>query len=435
MKALLRGSCAGTLSLVLATACTNLQEPLSMETITHGTLSIDAGTQVSPMSVSREHSLTISTMLLLEDLQQERISWLGLHDSPFWETQPAAQAHVRMKPPFPVTLAPVPAPILAPAHVPSPRTKAKAITIPGRTHASAGAVVRHGLIADRIADPITGPSIVAAFAGFAAPAIEYSDTDNPTATDMPETTADAGVPTPQPSARVPTPSALVPVITPRNDAVYASLEYESRFGDAIFGADAFALGVARKIQTYGVLHSSGDTRSSASGVDGPIIYNDNAEIMGGGARFNLSTHSTSYLFAEVGEGFSLVGRGNHPDVRYGYDSWSEKGSASRAHTSYGFSAASYSRYGADIIGYGNMLHDFPLRPWMRGVVGANAALDTHRDYFNNIGEIVAGVRFGTPHLQLRLLGAAGTYLSRGVGIPITRPYTSFRPAVFWSRQL
>jgi hypothetical protein len=420
MKSLLRTSFAGTLSLVLTTGCADLQEPLSM----------DAITQVPPMSVSRENSLPISRKLLLEELQQESTSWFSLRDSPFWETQPAAQAHAPMKPPFPIRHARVIVPVHVP-HVP----RVKAVVIPVRRHAPAAAIVRHALITSRIEDPIAEPSIVAVFASFAAPAIESPDSDAPAATDMPETTADAAAPTPQPSGKVPTSSEIVPVVTPRNDAVYSSLEYESRFGDAIFGADVFSLGVARTVQTYGVLHSSGDTRSSASGVAGPIIYNDNAEIIGGGVRINLSTHSTSFLFAEVGEGFSLVGRGNHPDFRYGYDSWSEKGSASRAHTSYGFSAASYSRYGANIIGYGSMLHDFPLRPWMRGIVGANAALDTHRDYFNNIGEIEAGVRLGTPNLQLRLLGVAGTYLSRGVGIPISRPYTSFRPAIFWSRQL
>ena len=220
----------------------------------------------------------------------------------------------------------------------------------------------------------------------------------------------------------------------RNDAAFSSLEYESRFHDVIFNSDAYSMGAQRKITPYAVLHSSVDSRSSAGGVV-PIVYNDNAEILNGGARYRLGNSPGTFLFMEGGEGFSLIGKGNHPDFRYGWDSWSEHGSATRAHTSYGFSSAFYSRYGGDVIGYGTILHDFPFRRGIRGVVGINGALDDHREYYNNIGEIEGGVQAGTSHLQLRILGAAGTYLSRGVGIPNTRSYTSFRPTIFWSQQL
>lgn len=383
MKSALRTCCAGTFLFTIVTGCAALQEPPPQISFTQSAPALTSGVSTSR---TRKRSRSVASSSSNEDLEVSRAVY----------TQVTAEG--------------------APQLV-APR---KGVDVSEANHAAPHA------------QKILPPPITIATA-----------TATPTVTPTPAPVAPlkiAVVPKANPESFPSTaPSAAaasgnVPARASRNDAAFSSLEYESRFHDAIFNSDAYSMGADRRIQPYAVLHSSVDSRSSANAVT-PIIYNDNAEIMSGGARYHLGNHPGEFFFAEAGEGFSLVGKGDHPDFRYGWDSWSEQGSAARGHTSYGFSAAYYSRYAGDVIGYGAILHDFPFRRGIRGVVGINGALDDHREYYNNIGEVEAGIQAGTSHLQLRLLGVAGTYLSRGVGIPISRSYTSFRPTIFWAQQL
>jgi hypothetical protein len=397
MKSVLRASCAGTFLFTVVTGCAALQEPPPQTSFVKSAPALTSVVQSAPaltsaVSVSPKRSRSVARSSSPENLEVSRAVY--------------TQVEVVGDPP--------------------PVVRPKAVVVSAVSHAAPRA--------QKILPP---PITIAAAPPTAAPTAAPTATPTPIAlaplkvADVPKANPESiatATPSPAPA------SESVPARAPRNDAVFSSLEDESRFHDVIINSDAYAMGADRRIQPYAVLHSSADSRSSANGVT-PIIYNDNAEIISGGARYHLGNHSGAFLFAEAGEGFSLVGKGDHPDLRYGWDSWSEHGSESRAHTSYGYSAAYYSRYDGDVIGYGTILHDFPVRRGIRGVIGINGALDDHRAYYNNIGEIEAGIQAGTSHLQLRLLGVAGTYLSRGVGIPISRPYTSFRPTIFWAQAL
>jgi tetratricopeptide (TPR) repeat protein len=212
---------------------------------------------------------------------------------------------------------------------------------------------------------------------------------------------------------------------------YATVQYDSRFADTVVGVDTYALAPARRLQPYAVMHSWDDTRSSTHG-SGAVVYNDNAEFLGSGVRYNLGSRPGKYFFAEAGEEVSLIGRGASQQIQYGFASWSESGTPGRGHTSYGFSIASYSRYGANVIGYTNVLHDFPLSSGLRGIVGTNFAIDTHRDYWNNVGELEIGIKVGSPRFSFTLAGVDGVYLPRGGVAPPKRFYTTFRPSITWS---
>jgi hypothetical protein len=215
---------------------------------------------------------------------------------------------------------------------------------------------------------------------------------------------------------------------------YSTVQYDSRFGDIVFGLDTYALGPTRRLQPYAVVHSWDDTRSSTRACE-PVVYNDNAEIFGGGSRYNIGSRPGKYFFAKAGEQISFIGRGNSPELRYGFASSSESGTPGRGHTSYGFSVASYSRYGADIIGYGNTLYDIPLLRASRGIFGTNFALDAHRDYWNNIGDLELGVNVGSPRFSFTVAGVDGMYLPRGGVTPPPRFYTTLPPSIIWGPRL
>jgi hypothetical protein len=215
---------------------------------------------------------------------------------------------------------------------------------------------------------------------------------------------------------------------------YSTAQYDSRFGDIVFGLDSYALGSARRLQPYAVVHSWGDTPSSTRAYE-PLAYSDNAEKFGDDLRSNVGSRPEQYLFDKTREQISLIGRGNSPESRYGFVSWPESGTPGRSHTSYGFSVASYSRYSADIIGYGNILHDFPLLPASRGIFGTNFVLDTHRAYWNNIGELEPGAKFASPRFSFTIAGVDGMYLPRGGVTPPRRSYLTLRPSIIRGTRL
>jgi tetratricopeptide (TPR) repeat protein len=221
---------------------------------------------------------------------------------------------------------------------------------------------------------------------------------------------------------------------PSSRAAYGAVQYDSRFHDVVFGADIYALAPQGRFVPYFAIHSWDDTRSSARAYE-PVIYNDNSEIFGGGVRYNVGRGQGQYFFVEAGEQISLIGRGNSPELRYGVASWSEIGRPGFGHTSFGLSVASYSRYGADVIGYSNILHDFPLTRGIRGVAGTNFAFDTHRDFWNNFGEIELGIKIGSPRLSFTFAGVGGLYLPRGANVPSKPFYTTLRPSITWSPKL
>ncbi len=81
------------------------------------------------------------------------------------------------------------------------------------------------------------------------------------------------------------------------------------------------------------------------------------------------------------------------DLRFGFLGSTRIGAGgAKPQTQIDASLTHYSRY-LNTIAYGNVAHDFFLgSPLVRGVVGADTALDTSRAFYNNAVEGFAGVK-------------------------------------------
>jgi hypothetical protein len=204
-------------------------------------------------------------------------------------------------------------------------------------------------------------------------------------------------------------------------------QYEQRFDDVFFGLDqTYALAPAGRVQPYAALYLTEDLRSGPPGS--PQIYSDNALIADVGLRSHLGRYVTA--FAEGGAGMGLRGQGTISDLRYGLRYFEQWGARPQPYTSVNASAAFYSRYAGNDIGYYTVLHDFGGKR-IRPVIGINGGLDSHNVFGNNYLEGVAGFQTGTDALSFRLLQVEGTYLTRGlVGIPKAQ-YSSLRASIFF----
>ena len=214
---------------------------------------------------------------------------------------------------------------------------------------------------------------------------------------------------------------------PERGDVFGYIQNESRFGDNFYGFDARrSLGRAA-LSPYIILHYTADTRSGAG--QGAQIFNDNAAVLDLGVRARIGANGP-YVFVEAGEGFGLLKQGTKTDLRYGLAYSGDFGNPLGGHTTLDASIATYSRY-TNTIMYAGLAHDFPLKGRFRGLVGANIALDAHREYANNYGEILAGVEYTTRRVKYRLVAAGGAYFSRGVGVPAKSTYLTIRPQVLF----
>lgn len=214
---------------------------------------------------------------------------------------------------------------------------------------------------------------------------------------------------------------------PSHGEIFGYVQNESRFRDNFYGFDAKrTLGRAAN-SPYLVLHYTADTRSGAG--QGAQIFNDNAAVVDLGVRTRIGKNGP-YVFIEGGEAIGLLNQGNQTDLRYGAAYSGEFGNQLGGHTTVDASIATYSRYTNTIL-YAGLAHDFPLKGRLRWVIGSNIALDAHRVYSNNYGEVFGGVEYSARNVKVRLLGASGTYFSRGVGIPAQSTYSTFRPQVLF----
>jgi hypothetical protein len=68
---------------------------------------------------------------------------------------------------------------------------------------------------------------------------------------------------------------------------------------------------------------------------------------------------------------------------------------------------------------------------VRGLVGTNLALDTSRAFYNNAAEGFAGVQVRLAPFTVRIIATAGTYLGRGIDLPVQRTYSSIRPELLF----
>jgi hypothetical protein len=196
--------------------------------------------------------------------------------------------------------------------------------------------------------------------------------------------------------------------------IYSYYQREGRFGGSFYGSDAIAPLGAGVVQPYVALHVANDVGSGGALRQ---TLTDRAAAIDAGVRTPIG--NGGWAFAEAGEGFGLAGQGNIADARYGYEFDRDWGAADTAlpHTSFGESAAVYSRYAGNAIGYAQLTHDFALVGPFRGILQADAAADTRRLYFNNTAEIGAGISVGTPSFSVRFLTVRGIYLPRGADRP------------------
>src|SRR4029077_7756717 len=179
------------------------------------------------------------------------------------------------------------------------------------------------------------------------------------------------------------------------------------------------------VQPYVALHAANDVGASGSGAIRQTLTDQGVALDCG---LRVPGGNGGWAFAEAGEGFGLAGQAGVADARYGYEFDRDWGATQgpRPHSSFDLSAAAYSRYAGNAIGYAQFAHDFALVGPLRGVVEANLAADTRRLYFNNTVEAAAGVSIGSPSLSVRFLTVRGAYTPRGADRPSPSGYATAR---------
>jgi hypothetical protein len=222
--------------------------------------------------------------------------------------------------------------------------------------------------------------------------------------------------------------AFVPVGRTRdNGYMYVYSQNESRFQDTFSGMFLrYDLGT-NAIRPYVALNVAYDTRSGVPGI--AQVYNDNAAVASFGIRAPIGMSQYGYVFASAGESVGLRGERTFPETRYGVAYSRDYGTMfnSRPHSQVNVSAAVYSRYAGNAIGYFQGSRDERITPGMRGLYGANVGLDGQRLYYNNFAEGYAGLIFPLTHeINFRVVGVEGTYISRGTPIPVSSSYSSAR---------
>ncbi|GAC1407679.1 MAG: hypothetical protein NVSMB6_05710 [Burkholderiaceae bacterium] len=211
-------------------------------------------------------------------------------------------------------------------------------------------------------------------------------------------------------------------------SVFGYAEHESRFSDMFYGTDvSYNLSSGHRIIPYAVLHFTSDTHSGVPDVS--EVFQDNAAVFNVGVKTPLGHHATA--FVEAGYGFGLRLQPSVADLRAGVNYYTETSLKKGAHTVLDASVVHYSRFGGNNIGYASLTRDFPLMGRLRGVVGANLAADSRREFFNNFGETFGGVQYGLHGLTLRVVHVYGVYLDRGTARPAVPGYSTTRPMLMF----
>jgi len=245
--------------------------------------------------------------------------------------------------------------------------------------------------------------------------------------------------------------------------VYAGPLYSTRFSNGIVDA------VGRlhwrptprvPVSIYLNGHVTHDSRSR--GGNFPAVFSDNVGLLGAGIAVEVRRWHVS-LLAETNLAFNLTqtprrNRATEPDYRvvgYFYRRWESRlygplglltaGQArgERLFTDYDASLGYYSRYDHNVIGYLQIREGLRLVDWknsrLLGYAKLNLVKDSNRDFFNNVGEVGAGLEF-RPHrgvnLGLRVEYLHGIYY----GIegrdpnPFGRHYNDVRATLLFGRR-
>jgi hypothetical protein len=204
---------------------------------------------------------------------------------------------------------------------------------------------------------------------------------------------------------------------------------ESRFHDTFYGLDAHYYLANTPIQPYVAFHFTNDAK--ASSVPANEILNDNVAIVSVGLRTKITP--IMYVFVEGGDAQSLLTGNTETDLRYGALLSTKLGAGGyKSQTQIDASLTHYSRY-VNTIMYADVTHNFYIgSKLVRGLVGADLALDTSRAFYNNSLDALAGLqvhRGGA--FTYRAFADLGTYLPRGAGLPVQRTYTSINLEVIF----
>jgi hypothetical protein len=196
---------------------------------------------------------------------------------------------------------------------------------------------------------------------------------------------------------------------------------ESRFHDTFYGLDAHYYVAPTRIQPYIAFHLTNDAK--ASSVPANEILNDNVAIVSAGLRTKISP--IAYVFVEGGQAESLLTGHTESDLRYGALLSTRLGAGGfKSQTQIDASLTHYSRY-VNTIAYADVTHNFYIgSKIVRGLVGVDLALDTSRAFYNNALDGLAGLQAHGGLFTYRVYADAGTYLPRGIGLPVQRTYTS-----------
>ena len=204
---------------------------------------------------------------------------------------------------------------------------------------------------------------------------------------------------------------------------------ESRFHDTFYGLDAHYYLATTPIEPYIAFHFTNDAK--ASSVPANEILNDNVAIVSVGLRTKITP--IMYAFVEGGDAQSLLTGNTETDLRYGLLLSTRLGAGGfKSQTQIDASLTHYSRY-LNTIMYADVTHNFYIGSNLfRGLVGIDLALDTSRAFYNNALDALAGVQAHRGGLfTYRVYADLGTYLPRGIDLPVQRSYTSINLEVLF----
>jgi hypothetical protein len=234
---------------------------------------------------------------------------------------------------------------------------------------------------------------------------------------------------------------------------YATAYYDSRLQDLIFYGwlyGGYWLNREHSLTAYGVASVFKDTKSTGGAL--PVIFSDNYFLLGGGLRWLPLKGMT--IEVQPGVTFDLIERPGKPTAAFDFRSTLNYGGGIYApaevapapafpfhffldgYASIGY----YSRY-ENVLLYSHGrtgVRAFTMQQTaLDGYLRVNFVADTRGDYYNNILEAGAGIRFIPDHrwgVTLLLEYDRGRYLKPvPSGAALSSPYGAFRLFLFYDK--
>lgn len=239
--------------------------------------------------------------------------------------------------------------------------------------------------------------------------------------------------------------------------IYTSPYYDSRF-KTIFNflqlKEGYYLTRNKFVSLLGTFQLTSDTKSKGNGAGQvPIIFSDNAAVLGAGFLFNPTTGLN--LIFQTGIGIDLIKVAGKfkikPDHRaiisYGTGIYPEISVPSKPnfvikpllelYSSFGY----YSRY-KNSIGYGTLRAGFRFFELRKTAIDLylrfNSAIDTEKEYYNNIIELGSGIKIIPNHtwgLNILVEYNRGNYIYKPKITSIRKNYNSFRLYLIFGKLL